>query len=112
MTGAAAAGSARLSLDEQTVAVLRSWRLRQAEERLAWGEAWTDTGLVFTREDGSGYRPDHVTDLFARLVKEAGLPKVRLHDLRHSAASIALSHGVPLTIISRRLGPSPPALPA
>ena len=51
--------------------------------RLQWGGAWTDTGLVLTAEDGTKLVPDHVSRLFASLLKEADLPPVRLHDLRH-----------------------------
>jgi hypothetical protein len=46
-----------VSLDPGTVRVLREWRMRQLEERLAWGPAWTDTGRVFTREDGTDLHP-------------------------------------------------------
>ena len=47
------AGQRPVALSADTVALLRAWRKRQREERLAWGEGWTDCGLVFTREDGS-----------------------------------------------------------
>jgi integrase len=47
-----------VDIDAATVAVLRAWRKAQVAERLAWGAAWTDTGLVFTREDGTGWHPD------------------------------------------------------
>jgi len=55
--------------DGQTAEVLRAWRKRQLEERVAWGEAWTDTGRVFTREDGQALRPESVSQHFARLVR-------------------------------------------
>ncbi|MEU6036914.1 site-specific integrase [Actinomadura sp. NPDC047616] len=55
--------------DEPTGEVLRAWRKRQLEERVAWGEAWTDTGRVFTREDGQALRPESVSQHFARLVR-------------------------------------------
>jgi integrase len=83
-------------LDSVTVAALRAHRARQLEERLRWGEAWTDTGLVFTREDGTMLDPERVTKEFRRLAKAAGLPVIRLHDLRHSYASSALAAGVPI----------------
>jgi integrase len=50
-------GARSVDLDERTVAVLRSWKRQQAADRLRWGQAWTDTGLVFTREDGQGSTP-------------------------------------------------------
>lgn len=55
--------------DEQTAEVGRAWRKRQLEERVAWGEAWHDSGRVFTREDGQALRPESVSQHFARLVR-------------------------------------------
>ena len=72
---------------------LREWRKEQVAERLQWGAAWTDSGRVFTREDGTAYHPAQVTERFYRLAYAAGLPPVRLHDLRHGAATLALAAG-------------------
>lgn len=101
-----------MALDATTVAVLRAHRRRQLEERLAWGAAWTDSGLVFTYEDGSMLRPDFVTHHFLHLAKGAGLPVIRLHDLRHTSASLALAAKVPLKVVSDRLGHSSTAITA
>jgi integrase len=95
-----------ISLDARMVAVLRAHRRRQLEDRLAWGAAWTDTGYVFTSEDGLAMHPERITVLFGRLVASAGLPKVRLHDLRHTSASLMLAAGVHPKIVSERLGHS------
>jgi integrase len=101
-----------VSLDAGTVAVLRRWRTKQDTERRAWGSAWQHAGLVFTREDGSQLHPDLVTDTFTRLSAAAGLPPIRLHDLRHTAASLALQAGVPLKVVSEQLGHSALAITA
>ncbi len=71
-----------VSLDVATVDELRHHRARQLAEQQAWGEAWTDTGLVFTREDGRLLEPNVVSDRFDRLVRLSDLPPIRLHDLR------------------------------
>lgn len=92
------------TLDRETVAELRSHRQRQLQERLAWGPAWRDTGLVFTREDGTLINPQSVTDVFARHIKAAGLPRIRLHDTRHTFATLALQAGVNVKVVSERLG--------
>ena len=105
-------GERTIALDAATVDVLRLHRVRQLQERLQWGAAWTDTGLVFTAEDGSALVPDHVSRLFARLLKEADLPPVRLHDLRHGAATLALAGGANLKVVSEMLGHSTIALTA
>ena len=95
-----------ISLDTRVIAVLRAHRRLQLEERLAWGAAWTDTGYVFTREDGYPLHPERITVLFGRLVESCGLSRVRLHDLRHSSASLILAAGVHPKIVSERLGHS------
>jgi integrase len=93
-----------IALDPATVAALRDHRRRQLEERLAWGPAWQDHGLVFTREDGQPLSPPTITRSLARIATEAGLPPIRVHDLRHSYATAALGAGVPAKVISERLG--------
>jgi integrase len=93
-----------LQLDAFTVGSLRAHRKRQLEERFAAGRYWNDTGLVFTREDGSGIHPERISATFLRLSQAAGLPRIRLHDLRHSYATAALRAGIPAKVVSERLG--------
>ena len=57
-------GTRTVSLDDDTLSVLWQWKETQEAEAQAWGAAWTDSGLVFTRQDGSRLRPASVTDLF------------------------------------------------
>jgi integrase len=95
-----------ISLAGPTVDALRRWRVRQLAERLQWGETWQDLGLVFTREDGTSLHPDSITDDFKKLCARSELPRVRLHDLRHSWATLALEAGVPLKVVSENLGHS------
>jgi integrase len=93
-----------VKIDARTVAVLRSWRKRQLEERLESGSSYEESGLVFTREDGSLIHPDRFTQLFNKYVKHSGLPRIRLHDIRHTYATLALKAGVPSKTVSDRLG--------
>ncbi len=86
--------------------VLRAWRKSQLEERMAWGPAWTDTRRVFTREDGADLHPERVSELLGRLVRRSALPRIRVHDLRHGHASLALEAGVNAKVVSERLGHS------
>ncbi|MER8001651.1 site-specific integrase [Streptomyces sp. NPDC095613] len=98
-----------IALDEDTIALLRWWRDRQQTEKEQWLEAtgeWTDTGRVFTLEDGTEYHPQHFSDRFERLCKKADLPPIRLHDLRHGSATLALRAGVAMVAVQRRLGHS------
>ncbi|GAC1324670.1 MAG: hypothetical protein NVSMB13_06480 [Mycobacteriales bacterium] len=94
------------------MSVLRSHKAAQAAERLGWGAAYQDHGLVFVREDGSPLRPEYVTRRFIALSAAAGVPRIVLHGLRHTRASHALAAGVPLTVVSRQLGHSSIALTA
>jgi integrase len=99
-----ARGRRSVALDALTVAALREHKERQAEDRAVVGPGWQDSGLVFTRPDGAPIHPDLISDWFGRLAREAGLPKIRLHDVRHSYASAALAAGIPAKIVSERLG--------
>src|SRR5947209_5427626 len=98
-------GRARVvALDAATVAALRTWRATQAAERLAWGPAWTDTGYVFTHEDGRPLHPNQISRRFVALAEAAGMPRIRLHDLRHSAVTAMIAGGQPVLIVSERVG--------
>jgi integrase len=97
------ASNAAVAIDADTVAVLRAWRRAQLAERLSMGEHWTDTGLVFTLEDGTASHPDRLTDIFEWEAFRAGLPPIRFHDLRHSAASIAHAAGASMKDIQALL---------
>lgn len=87
--------------------MLRRWRIDQAAERLAAPPGvWTDSGLVFTRADGSGHRPKRLSSNFTKAVDAAGLPRVGVHGLRHTYATLALRAGVSPEVVSKRLGHS------
>ena len=106
VTGApkTASGSRVVSLDSDTVAVLQAWRRRQLEERLAAGEAWQDHGFVFVDELGRPWHPEAVTKAWRRAVAAASVPPIRLHDARHTAATLLLRAAVPVKVVSQRLG--------
>ncbi|MCP3758366.1 site-specific integrase [Streptomyces sp. TBY4] len=95
-----------VALDDDTVGVLERHRKQQGADRAEWGSAWVNTGLVFTQEDGSWLHPGKVTDLFERLVTASGLPPIRLHDLRHGAATLMLAADIDIKIVSDTLGHS------
>ncbi|OFV82373.1 MAG: hypothetical protein A2W26_05565 [Acidobacteria bacterium RBG_16_64_8] len=78
-------GKRLVALDPATMAALREHRRRQKEECLAAGSSWKDSGFVFTKEEGEPYHPERVSKLFIQASKKAGLPGIRLHDLRHYA---------------------------
>ncbi len=99
-----AKGRRSIALDVTRLATLKSHRGRQVEKRLAWRGAYQNTDLVFAREDGSAIHPDNFSWWFRQHVKAAGLLPIRLHDLRHTHATLALRAGVHPKVVSERLG--------
>ena len=91
-----------LDLDDRTVAVLQEHQQRQTATASTLGiEAPT---WVFRRADGTPIHPDSLTQTFGRRVRRAGVPHIRLHDLRHTHATLLLQAGVSPKIVSERLG--------
>ena len=94
-----------LELPESIVTALRRYKASQSAQRLA-AFRYHDNGLVFARPDGSVIRPQTFSQAFRALIGRAGVPVVRLHDLRHTHATLLLKAGVHPKITSSRLGHS------
>lgn len=102
-----AKGTRRIALAPDVVEVLNDHRHRQEAEREALGVAWADTtGLVFTSVIGTPLDPDNLTRTRRRLMKQAGVPEVTFHDLRHLHASVGIRNGVDAKSLADRLGHS------
>jgi integrase len=101
-----------IALAPFVVEALRRQKREQLERRLFLGLGRDDAAYVFDRTDGKPWNPDQFSWRFADLVRRAGIPKVRLHDLRHSYASLSLAAGTDLKIISTSLGHSTIAVTA
>lgn len=99
-----AAGMRLVHLHPQARDYLAAHRTAQVQEHLVAGPAWNDTGFVFTTEAGELLHPDRVTKLFGQIIRAAGLPVIRLHDLRHTVATLALTAGVHTKIVQELLG--------
>jgi len=95
-----------IALDHTTIAALRAHRDRQHAEATSFGPGYRASGYVFTNLNGHPMAPDRLTRTFAALAGQAGLPPVRLHDLRHGAATLALAAGVDLRTVQDMLGHS------
>ena len=93
-----------VSLDSETVVAIRAHRKRQLEERVLAGDAWEDEDLVFCDGLGGPLHPDRFTRTFQSAARRAGVPRIRLHDLRHTWATLALTAGVHPKVVSERLG--------
>jgi integrase len=99
-----AASRRTIALDRRTVAVLCAHRSRQRASHETAGLPWSESGYVFVRPDGLPYHPNYFTKRLQYLIKAAGLPPVRLHDLRHGAASLAHTAGADLKTVQDQLG--------
>jgi len=96
----------QLDLPAPVLNALNVQRLRQDLDRCEWRQGYEDHDLVFTRSDGHPLTPAHVTRTFGELASQAGLRHVRLHDLRHGAASLMLASGTSIEVASKILGHS------
>ena len=96
----------QLLLAPATIAALREHLNRQRQERVALGPDWTDSGYVFVDEAGVEFHPHRFTKKFEDAIKRTGAPKIRLHDTRHTMASLALEAGVHPKVVQEQLGHS------
>jgi integrase len=99
-----------IALDPKTLAALQRHAARQADEQTAAGQAWFESGYVFVRENGQELQPGMASWAFRQHALAACLPTIRLHDLRHTYATLALATGINPRIISGRLGHASVAL--
>ncbi len=96
-----------LPMPPDVLAALRTFKTRQAEEHLALGGGWPDTGLVAVNADGSPIRPETYSKAFAVHCAAAGVPPIRLHDVRHTAATMMLDGGTTPSATAKWLGHDP-----
>ena len=71
---------------------------------------WPENGLIFPSSKGTPSDPRNLLRVFKPLLKKADLPDIRFHDLRHTAATLMLLNGIPIIVVSRRLGHSKPSV--
>lgn len=95
-----------LPLSLESGAHLVSFRGKQEQKRQEWEDAYVETGRVWTHENGEALHPDWISRRFTRLVELSGLPPVRLHDLRHLAATLSLLAGSDIKVVQEKLGHS------
>jgi integrase len=97
----------KLPMPAEVMTALRTLRTRQAAERLALGKGYRETGLVAVAGDGTPFRPETWSKMFARHCKAAGVPVIRLHDTRHTAATRMLDSGTSISATAKWLGHDP-----
>ena len=96
----------RIALSPSLGLVLRQYRGEQEAQRALLGKPLTDHDFVFAHPDGTPLDPSTVSHAFAKIIRKAGVPLIRLHDLRHTHATLMLKVGVHPKVVSERLGHS------
>lgn len=104
------AGRRTLSLGSNTISALKDHHKRLQIEKQAVGESWVENGLIFTNALGKPIDPRRLLKDFKKLLNVGGLPEIRFHDLRHTSATLMLNHGIPIIVVSRRLGHARPSI--
>ncbi|WP_137354418.1 tyrosine-type recombinase/integrase [Nocardia farcinica] len=99
-----------MPLPADVVKALGRLELAQKAAALALGQQWADERLLAVHEDGTEIRPEWYTDEFQREAKTAGLPMIRLHDTRHTAATILTDSGASIIAVAKWLGHDPAVL--
>ncbi len=104
------AGRRSVPLDDVLLSRLRLHKAGQAREKLSAGGSYSDEGYLLADELGRPYHPDSVSKWFDDAVRRVGVPRMRLHDTRHTAASLMLASGVPAKVVSELLGHASPTI--
>jgi len=99
-----------IKLGDQTLQILRDHKVSQADQSFANREKWIENDMIFPTFLGTLSYSSVLQKKFVRLLDKADLPKIRFHDLRHTAASLMLKHSIPVIVVSRRLGHSRPSI--
>ena len=97
-------GKRTISLGTKTIAVLRTHYEYQHNMQSDAGQKWQEYGLIFTTAVGTPIHPRNLLKEFKKVLTNAGLPEIRFHDLRHTAASLLLNKNIAAIVVSRRLG--------
>jgi integrase len=93
-----------VAVPEWALEVLKQHRIEQEKDRALFGQDYVGNNLIFCQPGGQYYSPDRLGARVSELMRKVGLQGVTLHSLRHSHASILLSKGVPISVVSERLG--------
>lgn len=107
LSGAKTASSIRgIKLSNETISSLKKHKIALSKTKFQYGSSYSDYDLVVCTEDGNPVNPENLKRTYAKLIKDANVPKIRFHDLRHTHATMLLAQGVHAKVISERLGHS------
>jgi integrase len=103
-------GKREIALGSKTISILRTHYENMQTEIQESGLMWQENNLIFTTSNRSAIHPRNLLRNFKNLLRDSGLPLIRFHDLRHTAATLMLNHGIPVIVVSRRLGHARPSI--
>ena len=103
-------GRRSIQLGETSLQMLRKQFEKQSCEKEKAGDRWKENDLIFASSIGTPTELRNLLREYKKVLRKAGLPAIRFHDLRHTAASIMLKHGIPVLTVSRILGHSKPSV--
>lgn len=104
-------GTRTIKLGEATLQELRKQKQRLKFEQVQAHNNWQDNDLIFPSTRGTPFSRKNLYSDFQMILKTANLPRMRFHDLRHTAASLMLNHGIPVVVVSKILGHANPSVP-
>jgi integrase len=102
-------GRRTIKLGDTILKLLRTHKTNQDVEKSLMGSRWKENGLILPSSIGTPSNPSNMWKDYLKVLKKAGLPRIRFHDLRHTAASLMLNNGIPLIAVSNTLGHSKPS---
>ena len=97
-----------IKVPQDMTALLKEYKKEQAENRLMLGDKWQESGKVFTTAYGAPIHPDTITSWFHKFIKKNSLPKIHIHSLRHTNATLLIAGGTNIRTVAKRLGHSTP----
>lgn len=99
-----------IKLGSDSIEILKAHKKQLSTEKQAARDLWQNEGFVFPSTVGTALDPSNLLKQFRKLLKTANLPKIRFHDLRHTAASLMLNNGIDVLVASQRLGHAHPSI--
>lgn len=93
-----------IAIPEFIVSLLEEYKLWYEEQKLIYGELWTNSDRLFVQADGKPMHPSTISKWFVKYVSQIGLPVINFHGLRHTNASLLVAQNIDIAVISARLG--------
>ncbi len=103
-------GFRKITLGKNLLEELRNYRVTQEKLKTKRGKRWQENNLIFATGNGTPINSRNIERDYYQILASTDLPRIRFHDLRHTAASLMINHGIPITVVSKILGHSEPSV--